>query len=219
MCLNDGIGRLLRDTALRRAAALVVAMCGEENVAGMSLELDVVVGELAELGVIGADVLLLGLDAQAQAGNQVHQEEDDACQDERVRETGDGVGDLVPELYVVVVDPATGDHAEAVERRYVITIGALVKGYQIDTRWGYKRGEKTGEQVSDDTTDSVDGENIESIIGAHEELEFGSDVAADSTDNTENESRPRRDKAGGRGDGDEACNGAGAETDDGPFLL
>lgn len=103
----------------------------------MSLELDVVVGELAELGVIGADVLLLGLDAQAQAGNQVHQEEDDACQDERVRETGDGVGDLVPELYVVVVDPATGDHAEAVERRYVITIGALVKGYQIDTRWGY----------------------------------------------------------------------------------
>ncbi|KAK5632868.1 hypothetical protein RRF57_008582 [Xylaria bambusicola] len=64
---------LLRDAALRRAGAFLLAMRGND-VAGVPLQLDVVVGKLAELDVVNADVLFLGLNAQAQAGNQVHQE-------------------------------------------------------------------------------------------------------------------------------------------------
>lgn len=87
----------------------------------MTAELDVVVGELAELAVVQAHLLLLGGDAQAEAGDEVHEEEDDAGEDEGVGETGDAVGELVGELDVVVVEPTTGDDGETVEMRYVIT--------------------------------------------------------------------------------------------------
>lgn len=168
----------------------------------MALELDVVVGELAELDVVDADLLVLGRDAQAQARDQVHEEQDDAGQHERVREAGDRVGDLERELDVVVVDPAAGDDAEPIEVRYVVTVkNALVHRSYVDRGWGYERGEKTGEQVADDTANTVDSEDIESVIGAHDELELGGNVAADSTDNAENDSSPGRDVTGGRGDG------------------
>lgn len=86
----------------------------DDDIAGVALDLDVIVRELAELDVVDAYVLVLGGDAQAQARDQVHEEQDDARQDERIREAGNGVGELVRELDVVVVDPATGDRAEAV---------------------------------------------------------------------------------------------------------
>ena len=119
--LNNRFRGLLRDAALGRTATLVLAVRGD-NVAGVPLQLDVVVGKLAELDVVDADVLLLGLDAQAQAGDQVHQEQDDAGQDERVREARDRVGELVCELDVVVVDPTAVDLGEAVKVGYVVTI-------------------------------------------------------------------------------------------------
>lgn len=91
----------------------MIAVSGDD-IAGVALDLDVIVRELAELDVVDADVLVLGRHAQAQARDQVHEEQDDACQDERVGEAGNGVGELVRELDVVVVDPATGEYAEAV---------------------------------------------------------------------------------------------------------
>jgi hypothetical protein len=86
-------------------------------------DLDVVIGELAELAVVETNLLPLGGDAQRQAGHEVHEEQDDAGHDERVREAGDAVGKLVAELDVVVVDPAAGDLAEAVEVGDVVTGG------------------------------------------------------------------------------------------------
>lgn len=93
----------------------------------MAAELDVVVGELAHLAVVQAQLLLLGRHAQAQAGDEVQEEQDDAGHDEGVGEAGDAVGELVAELDPVVVEPAAGDLGEAVEVGNVVT----ARGYTL----------------------------------------------------------------------------------------
>ena len=65
----------------------------------------------------------------------------------------------------------------------------------------------------------MDREDIEGVVGADEELELRRNIAAESTDNAEDDGRPGRNETRGRGDGDETGDGARAETDDGPFLL
>lgn len=85
-------------------------------------DLDIVVGELAELAVIETHLLLLRADTQRQARDEVHEEQDHAGQDERVGEPGNAVGDLVAELDPVVVDPAAGNLGGAVE------VGNVVPG-------------------------------------------------------------------------------------------
>ena len=66
--------------------------------------------------------------------------------DEGVGETRDGVSDLVAELDVVVVEPATGDGGKA----------AVEAG---DARLG----EETGEDVADDTTNRVRCEDLQEL--------------------------------------------------------
>lgn len=83
----------------------------------------------------------------------------------------------------------------------------------------YERGEKSGQQITDNTTDTMDGEDIEGIVGAHDKFELRGYVAADAADDAEDDSRPRRDVSGGRRDGHEARDGAGTEADDGPLPL
>ena len=64
--------------------------------------------------------------------------------DEGVAETRDGVGDLVAELDVVVVEPATGNGREA----------AVEAG-------NASLGEEASEDVADDTADRVRGEDLQ----------------------------------------------------------
>ena len=87
--------------------------------------LDVVVGELSELGVIETQLLILGADAEGQTGDKVEDEEDDACHDERVRETGNAVGELIAELDVVVINPPTRDNGAAIKMGDVVTIAQV----------------------------------------------------------------------------------------------
>jgi hypothetical protein len=94
-------------------------------------DLDVVVGKLAELSIIETDLLLLGGDAQRQTGDQVHDEQDEAGNNERVGEAGDGVGELVGELDPVAVNPATVDLGSAVEVGDVRT-GCLLVSYTFE---------------------------------------------------------------------------------------
>lgn len=76
--------------------AVVVGRCDTvEDVGGVAVDLDVVVGELAELDVVDTGFFVVGGDAEGEAGDEVEEEEDDAGQDEGVGEAGDGVGDLV----------------------------------------------------------------------------------------------------------------------------
>jgi len=80
----------------------------------VALQLHVVVRELADLGVVETQDLVLFGGAQLQAGDAVHDEEDEAGADEGVDEGGEGEGELVGELDVVVVEPAAGDDGVAV---------------------------------------------------------------------------------------------------------
>lgn len=81
----------------------------------MAADLDVIVGELSELCIVETHLLLVGGDAQAETGDEVHDEEDDAGDDEGPGEARTAVGDLVAQLDVVVVEPATGDLGAAVQ--------------------------------------------------------------------------------------------------------
>ena len=84
---------------------------------------------------------------------------------------------------------------------------------------GNLRGKETGKQVSDDTTNTVLSEHVETLIDADEELDLRSKIASDTTDNAEDESRPGRDVAGSGSDGDETSNDTRAETNRAPLLL
>lgn len=112
-------GHLLRRVLLRRARATTrhSRRGGERRLAVQDVppHLDVVVGELAELAVVDADVLVLDVDAQGEAGDEVHEEEDDAGEGEGVAEDGADAGELVAELDPVAVDPADGGEGGAVE--------------------------------------------------------------------------------------------------------
>ena len=129
-----------------------------ERVVRGGVDADVVVRELAHLRVVHAEDLGLLVAAHAAPGDVVHDPEDDrlrrrtsACgrferkgrgthrHDEGVAQAGHAVGDLVAELDVVVVEPATRDLGRAVEAG--------------DARLR----EEAGEDVADDAADSMGG--------------------------------------------------------------
>lgn len=76
------------------------------RVGHVARHLNIVVGKLAELAVVEAELLLLGADAEGQTRDEVHEEEEDAGQDKGPGERGAGAGELVTELDPVVLDPA-----------------------------------------------------------------------------------------------------------------
>lgn len=169
--------------------------------AKLSVDCNVVVSELAHLGVVDTDNLGLFVGAEAAAGDEVHDPEDDGGHDEGVGDAGGGVCELVAELDPVVVEPASGNGGDA------------VKG--SDGRLS----EEASADVADETTDGVSGEDIEAVIVVEDELELGRPIASSATKNTESDSSGSTDESRSRGDGDESGNGTRAETDDGPLAL
>lgn len=93
-----------------------------EHIVHRAAQLDIVVGEFAELGIIQPQLFLVERSAQAEARNQVHHEEDDTGDDKRPREASNTVGKLVGQLNIVVVEPAAIDFRESVKMRDVITV-------------------------------------------------------------------------------------------------
>ena len=102
----------------------------------------IVVRELAHLRVVDAEDLGLLGRAQAHAGDEVEEPEDDGGHDEGVGHARDRVCDLVAELDVVVVEPAAGDGRAAVEARDA------------------GLGEEACEDVADEPADGVRGEDL-----------------------------------------------------------
>ena len=86
-----------------------------EYVVHRAAQLDVIVGELAKLGIVEPQFLLLDRGAQAQARDQIHDKQDDTGDNEGPREPSDAVGELVGQLDVVVVEPAAIDLGEAIK--------------------------------------------------------------------------------------------------------
>lgn len=109
--LNSLLGGLGLEAVLVSCAARGV---GHEFAQGAG-DLDVVVGELAKLGVVETQLLVLGADAEGETGDKVHDEQNDAGHDEAVGETGDAIGQLVSKLNPVSIDPATLDDRGTVE--------------------------------------------------------------------------------------------------------
>lgn len=93
-----------------------------EHIVHRAAKLDIIVGELAKLGIVETQFLLLGRGAQAEARDQIHHEQDDTGDGERPREPGAAVGELVGQLDVVVVEPAAIDLGEAVKVSDVIAV-------------------------------------------------------------------------------------------------
>lgn len=89
---------------------------------GLASQLNVIVGKLAELGVVKTKELLLLGDTKGETGNEVQHEQDDAGSDKGVRETGNAICELVTKLDVVVVEPSTWNLTEAIKMCYVVTV-------------------------------------------------------------------------------------------------
>jgi len=167
----------------------------------ISLPLHKVIGEFANLSFIDAVDLSIFSGAKRKAGNQVHKKQDDAGHAEGITETSDTIAELVSELDIVVVEPTSWDDSDAVKRSNIIC------------------SKETGQEISYHTTNTVDCKDIERIVNADEELEFGCIIANDTADDTEDDSRPRRDVSRCRRDGNKTSNGTRAPTDSGPFAF
>lgn len=189
---NSPVDRV--DFADRKRASI----SGSNHIPG---DLDVVICKLSNLGIVNThDLILLGR-SKAETRNEVDNEENDAGADERVGKTADGVGQLVSELDVVLVEPSSRNDGSAVKVRNVVS------------------SKETSKEVPDETTNTVNSINIKSIINAHDVLELGTVVASSSTDDTKDHGGPGWDVTRGRSNGDETSNDTRAETDSRPLLL
>lgn len=187
----------------------------------LTSQLNVIVRELADLSIIDTEDLSLLGSAEGETWDEVHNEENDAGAEEGVCGAGDGVGHLVAKLHPVVVDPAARDLGEAIEMCYVVS------------------GEECGEDVANETSDGVLGEDIESIVNTEDELELGGILCSVScglegnqaelamgtyistcgTNNTVDHSSPGGNETRAGSDGYETRNDTGAETNSGPLAL
>lgn len=167
----------------------------------MTAELNVIVRELSELTIVETKLLLLGRYTQAEARDEVHEEEDETRHEEGIREARNAVSNLVSELDVVAVEPATGDHAEAVEVRDVVT--EYVCQYCGEgTRFAdeYSRCKQASQQVTDDATHGMLGEDVQAIVNANPELDLCCQIADNGPNNTKYHCSPCGDKSRSRRD-------------------
>jgi hypothetical protein len=89
-------------------------------------DLNVVISELSNLGIVNThDLVLLG-GSKAKTGNEVDDEENQARAEERVGKTTDGVGQLVSKLDVVLVEPSSRNGGSTVKMSNVVTVQILV---------------------------------------------------------------------------------------------
>lgn len=167
----------------------------------VTADLDVVVGELSVLVVIHAEKLSLGGSTEVKAGNEVDGLGDESRDDKGIAAAGKDVDNLLVELSPVAVEEAT--------------LNAQVDAIQADDVVG---GEEGVENKTDDTTDGVFGEHIESIINAEVELDLGAKVAGNASNDTKQNTGPGSDDTGSGSGGDEARDGAGAPADERPLL-
>jgi hypothetical protein len=152
--------------------------------------------------VVLVDTLLfeLGWDTEIESGNLVEDEEDEACDSEGVSEDGAAAGELVSQLDPVVVDPTAWELGETVKSGDVVS------------------GEETGENVSDEATNTVESEDVETVVNLDEVLEVEGKVAGSGGDDTDWDGGVDWDVTASWGDTNETSNGTGAERDDGPLL-
>lgn len=113
-----------------------------------------------------------------QTRNQVHDKQDGAGENKRVAASGKRIGELDGQLNPVVVEPATLNSRDAIQ------------GGNIVSR------EKGGADVADEAADAVDGEDVEGVVDAEQELQLGGVVGEGGAEDAAGDGGP---------DGDVAC--------------
>ena len=93
----------------------------------VSRQFHVIIRKFSNFGVVHAQDFCLFGGAKTEAGDQIHDEEDDAGAAEGVGEAGDGVGELIGQLHPVAIEPAAFDQCEAVEVGYVVAESKVSK--------------------------------------------------------------------------------------------
>lgn len=81
------------------------------------------------------------------------------------------------------------------------------------------RSKESSQEVANDTTNSMFGEDIKTVVDAEPELDLGRQVADNAANHTEDDRGPGRDETRGGGDGDKTSNRATAEADGAPLPL
>lgn len=81
------------------------------------------------------------------------------------------------------------------------------------------RSKERGQEVADDSTDSVLAEDIERIVDPEHVLQLRGVIAADGAYDTEDNGRPGGHKTRGGSDSDQARDRTRAETDGGPLFV
>lgn len=79
------------------------------------IDANIVIRKFTHLRVVDAKDLGFFCGSKTQARDVMHDPEDDGGENKGVPETSGGVGELVGELDVVVVEPASGDVGDAIE--------------------------------------------------------------------------------------------------------
>lgn len=82
--------------------------------------------KLADLGIVNTHDLVFLVCTKAESRNEVENEQDNASTEERVRSSRHRVSELVPELDIVVVDPASSNFSGAIKVCNVIPSEKLV---------------------------------------------------------------------------------------------
>lgn len=165
----------------------------------------VVVGELAELGIIDSHFFFLGSGSELQAGKPTREkgqsQQNDAGHGKRVRHSRHRVSQLNGKLNPVLVDPAAINLGDAVQMRNVVG------------------GEETREQVAEETANAMYGEDVQGVIGTQVILELGGEIASNSRRQSIDDGRPGGDEARSRCHADQTADDARTEADSAPFLL
>lgn len=78
-------------------------------------------GELSNLGIVHTKNLSLLTGTETETRDEIHDEENYAGSSKGIGKSSDGVGQLVSQLNIVVIEPTSCDDSVAIEVRYVIT--------------------------------------------------------------------------------------------------
>jgi hypothetical protein len=101
----------------------------------------------------------------------------------------------------MVIDPATVDLGKSIK------VGNVIGS------------EETGQQISDQTANTVNGKDIEGIVDVKQELELGSIIASNASDHAEDDCSPGGNEPTAGSDCDQSSNDTAAESDSRPFAF
>ena len=167
----------------------------------VTADLDVVVGELAQLVIVHTEQLGFLGGTQVQTRDGVDGESDQGGHDERVRGSSDNVGDLDVELLVVVNDPSSDSRA---------SVDTVQANNRIVT-------EQSIEDQTDNTSDTVLSQHIHRVVNADPELDLGRVIAYDAGHDTQDHARPGANETRSWSRRDQSRDGAGTPADHGPL--